>query len=83
MTSGLSFWGSPIPSNPRRELRALNQAVARYSQELRAYAEVARHEAAESPTERLNYLWLRVADHWDWLARRTEQAPADNGGEAV
>ena len=61
----------------------MNQAVARYSQELRAYAEVARHEAAESPTERLNYLWLRVADHWDWLAERTEKGPAANKAEEV
>ena len=83
MTSGLSFWGSPIPSNPRRELRALNQAVARYSQELRAYAEVARHEAADSPTVTLNHLWLRVAKHWDWLAERTEKGRAANRTEEV
>jgi hypothetical protein len=60
----------------------LSEVVARYSGELRAYAEVARLEAAvarvkavNSPTETLNYLWLRVAEHWDGLAERTERLP--------
>ena len=67
---------------PAAGARALTQAGVRYAQELRAYAEVARHEAANSPTEKLNDLWLRVADHWDRLAARTERWPVDGGGEA-
>jgi hypothetical protein len=70
-----------IPIMPKAEVRALSQAVAIYSQELRAYAEVARHEAANSPTETLNYLWVRVAAHWDQLAERTEKATGENKAE--
>jgi hypothetical protein len=51
----------------------LNQAVAELPHEFRAYAEIVRHEAANVCTETLNYLWFRVADHWDQLAQRTEK----------
>lgn len=57
----------------------LNQAVGRFSQEFRVYAELARHDAANASTETLHYLWLCVAGHWDELAQRTEKNLPANG----